>query len=120
MISHPARALLDAYVDAELDLSKTLELEEHLGRCSSCSMQVDGVRALKQAAQQNELYFHVPSSTAAAVRRKLGAEKKAGKNTTAIWTTMAGAAASLALVWSLGWLDVGGAKDPLRQEAVAN
>jgi anti-sigma factor RsiW len=65
-----ARRLLAAYSDAELDLVRSLEVEEHLRSCDSCASARENLRTLKQAA--HSAYFQAPDglreSVLAAVR----------------------------------------------------
>jgi anti-sigma factor RsiW len=53
-----ARRLIAAYSDGELDLVRSLEVEEHLRGCDSCAAAHENLRALKQAA--HSAYFHAP------------------------------------------------------------
>lgn len=65
-----ARRLIAAYSDGELDLVRSLEVEEHLRGCASCASAHENFQALKQAARS--AYFHAPDglleSVLAAVR----------------------------------------------------
>jgi anti-sigma factor RsiW len=65
-----ARRLIGAYSDGELDLVRSLEVEEHLRSCDACASARENLRALKQAA--HSAYFEtpdgVPESVLAAVR----------------------------------------------------
>ena len=53
-----ARRLIGAYSDGELDLVRSLEVEEHLRGCDSCALARENLRALKEAAQS--ACFHAP------------------------------------------------------------
>ncbi|HEY8834083.1 MAG TPA: zf-HC2 domain-containing protein, partial [Chthoniobacterales bacterium] len=65
-----ARRLIAAYSDGELDLDRSLEVEEHLRSCDGCALARENLRALKQAARS--AYFQAPDglreSVLAAVR----------------------------------------------------
>jgi anti-sigma factor RsiW len=65
-----ARRLIAAYSDGELDLVRSLEVEEHLRSCDSCASARENLQALKQAA--HSAYFRAPDglreSVLAAVR----------------------------------------------------
>jgi anti-sigma factor RsiW len=65
-----ARRLIAAYSDGELDLVRSLEVEEHLRGCDSCASARENLRALKEAA--HSAYFPSPAglreSVLAAVR----------------------------------------------------
>lgn len=49
MTSHAQRNLLHAYIDDELDLVRSMELEDHLAECADCAEQVASFRALRAA-----------------------------------------------------------------------
>ena len=53
-----ARRLIGAYNDGELDLVRSLEVEEHLRGCDSCASARENLQTLKQAA--HSAYFHAP------------------------------------------------------------
>jgi len=53
-----ARRLIAAYSDGELDLVRSLEVEEHLRSCDACAAARENLRALKQAA--HSAYFRAP------------------------------------------------------------
>ncbi|MEY2511242.1 MAG: hypothetical protein QOE26_2005 [Verrucomicrobiota bacterium] len=53
-----ARRLIAAYSDGELDLVRSLEVEEHLRGCDSCALARENLQALKQAA--HSAYFPAP------------------------------------------------------------
>jgi len=55
-----ARLLLDPYVDDELDLVHSLEIEKHLANCSACSITLKNHRALRAAMQGASLYYPTP------------------------------------------------------------
>jgi anti-sigma factor RsiW len=46
MNGHPSDALLNDYVDGELDAGQRAELERHLGHCVACRTAVDEIRTL--------------------------------------------------------------------------
>jgi anti-sigma factor RsiW len=53
-----AQRLIAGYSDGELDLVRSLEVEEHLRRCETCALARENLRALKQAAHST--YFQAP------------------------------------------------------------
>jgi anti-sigma factor RsiW len=58
---------VDAYVDGELDLERTLALEAHVSACEACTARLDGIRAVRQALRTVP-YFRAPETLAARVR----------------------------------------------------
>ena len=57
MTSHAQRNLLHAYLDDELDLVRSMELEDHLAECADCALQVESFRALRTAFAASELRY---------------------------------------------------------------
>lgn len=48
MANHAQRNLLHAYLDDELDLVRSMELEDHLTECADCAQEVASYRALRE------------------------------------------------------------------------
>ncbi|MGE5225149.1 MAG: anti-sigma factor family protein [Omnitrophica WOR_2 bacterium] len=55
------RLLLNGYFDGELDLVNSLEIEEHLKGCPSCTQQYQELLALHSAASDSALFYAVPA-----------------------------------------------------------
>jgi anti-sigma factor RsiW len=60
MICEDNRGLLHAYVDGELDLVRSLEIEKHLQDCKTCARAVENQQALASAMRGSSLYFRPP------------------------------------------------------------
>jgi anti-sigma factor RsiW len=54
------QALLSAYVDGELDLVRSLEIEKHLETCQVCARIVQNHRTLGTALRAGSLYYRPP------------------------------------------------------------
>ena len=54
------RNLLHGYVDGELDLERTLQIEQHLRDCPACSGLHTHQQALRSALRNSALYFLPP------------------------------------------------------------
>ena len=65
--------LLPAYVDDELDLVHSLEVEEHLGECRDCASALRQQRALKEAVAARAPYYAAPAELRELVRRQAAA-----------------------------------------------
>jgi anti-sigma factor RsiW len=61
MDCNQVRRLLNAYVDGELDLVNSLEIEAHLRGCASCSRQYQELAALHAATSNPALVFAAPA-----------------------------------------------------------
>src|SRR5258708_29953683 len=60
MSCEDARGLLHAYVDGELDLVRSLEIEKHLESCKTCAQIVQTQQALSSAMRSSSFYFRPP------------------------------------------------------------
>ncbi|SRR5579884_2076512 len=52
--------LIHAYVDGELDLVRSLEVEKHIQNCRACSITHQNIQALRSAMGAGSLYFTPP------------------------------------------------------------
>jgi anti-sigma factor RsiW len=64
--------LLDAYMDGELSIERSLEFEHHLGECPSCPEELARRRALRSALRDRLEYHPAPLSLHRALRNELG------------------------------------------------
>ncbi len=71
---NPNARLLDAYLDGELDLVRSLEMERHLSGCEACAATLASHRALRSALADASLYREAPTGLEARVRAKLRKE----------------------------------------------
>jgi anti-sigma factor RsiW len=62
MSCEDAQMLLDAYVDGELDLVRSVEIEKHVESCKACARVVENLRTLGSAMRSSGLYFQPPAS----------------------------------------------------------
>jgi anti-sigma factor RsiW len=76
MSCQEARGWLDAYVDGELDLIRSLEFEHHLEGCIDCQKLRDQYRELRRSLRTRNLYFHAPKGLDEKIRRKLGGTRE--------------------------------------------
>src|SRR5207248_7206985 len=57
MANHAQRNLLHAYLDEELDLVRSMELEDHLAECGDCANEIASYRALREGVQAAGLRY---------------------------------------------------------------
>ncbi len=62
--SHP---LLHAYVDGELDLMRSLEVESHLKTCAACESVKRSLQSLHSALRHSDLAYRAPESLRARI-----------------------------------------------------
>ena len=95
------------YLDDELDLARSLELETHVGSCAACALAMQRQGALKAALAQAP-YFTAPES----LRRRVTARPANVYR----WIALAAGIAAMALaLWRVG----AGGPSPLDREIVA-
>ena len=86
--------LLHGYMDGELDLVRTLDIERHLRDCSVCTRLHAQQEALRSAIRDSALYFTVPDPLEQRIRAVIPGVGKADARP---WR------------WSWRWLGFGGA-----------
>ncbi len=102
--------LIHAYLDGELDLLSTLQLEAHLRECAACAQAYKNHQTLRSAMGSGSLYFKPPGNLAQRIHLALQEPNKTAASVFAsapkvprhmLWWrswALAGLAASLALV----------------------
>ena len=124
MSCHETQALLDGYVDGELDVVRSVEVERHLQECQACAQVYKNHHALRSALKSGDLYFRLPAHLHKRVRAAARNAHRA-ETGTRVWPWRGlSAAASLAavalLVWSLVPMLTGpSANDLLTRELIA-
>jgi len=119
--------LLQAYLDDELDVARTIEMERHVAGCTACADALAGQRALRDALAAPELRFASPPDLAARVRTALDAAASPHRAPAAAaprpWRwAFGGAAVALASVLLVSRALVPGApgREPLADELLAS
>jgi anti-sigma factor RsiW len=91
--------LLDAYFDNELDLAKTVAIEEHLRTCASCRSQYELRVALRSQLDDPDLRYAAPKDFADQIRKKLALSSQPARKIlsfpAAAWIPAAAAAAAV-------------------------
>lgn len=72
--------LLHAYLDGELDLIHSLELEEHLKACAACTQELLSQQTLRKAMQASNLRQRAPRGLEERIRAGISAEAPAGQS----------------------------------------
>ena len=72
-----SQTLLHGYVDGELDLVRSLEIEQHLQECSICAEAHKHLQALRQKIQSAGLYARAPLELHERIRASLHQESQA-------------------------------------------
>jgi anti-sigma factor RsiW len=97
------------YLDGELDLVRTIEMEAHLKGCPACTQELESLKALRAALQRSLLTFGAPAALKERIqsflRASSGADVQEGKikwPSLNFWQ-LAGVFALLALISVSGW-----------------
>jgi anti-sigma factor RsiW len=94
-----AERLLEAYVDGQLDLVRSLEIERHLSECEECSETVKRHHALQSALGDASLYFETPKHLEGRVRAELRKSAMPSKTARPFgWRWLAAALPSMAIL----------------------
>ena len=114
--------LLHAYVDGELDLMRSLEVERHLKSCASCAAAKRSLQSLHSTLRHNDLSYSAPASLRRRILSEVGkssSEARPRSSTPWIWQWLAIGAigfAALTLMFRPAGISQG---DQLAQEAVS-
>jgi anti-sigma factor RsiW len=71
MRCNDTQQLIGAYIDGELDLVRSLDIEGHLHECSLCSREYESYRALHGAIRDGDFYFDTPAGLEKRIRTGL-------------------------------------------------
>lgn len=104
--------LMHGYLDGELDLVRSLEIDEHLQQCDLCGNDYRGHQALRGVIRGRSLYYEAPADLRKRVRSALRGSEESGSRRQAQpesrheqrdWWRLIGVAASVALVALVAW-----------------
>lgn len=127
MICKEAQTFMDGYADRELDLVRSLEMEQHIEGCASCSKLYRNHQALHSAMRDGTLYFSASPALEKQVRAAVRKESKAERHETAWrwrhgWTWLSAPVAA-AIVAAFVWIALSPRPSPndlLVQEVLAS
>lgn len=78
MVCDDNARLLHAYLDGELDLVRSLEIEEHLNSCAGCAQELRSQQTVRKAFRASSLYERAPSGLEQRIRASLAREAATG------------------------------------------
>lgn len=76
MSCQQTRELIHGYVDGELDLVKSIEIEQHLAACPACTQSYKGMRSLQAVVRNEGLRFQPAADLEKRLRTSLRREDK--------------------------------------------
>jgi anti-sigma factor RsiW len=113
------------YLDGELDLVRTIEMEAHLKGCPACAQELESLKALRAAMQRSSLAYAAP----AALRERIQASLRASsvvdvQRSKFQWPSLnflqlAGAFGLLALISISGWQLTARLRTPSSDQRIA-
>ncbi|HYK22503.1 MAG TPA: zf-HC2 domain-containing protein, partial [Pyrinomonadaceae bacterium] len=68
--------LIHGYIDGELELLKSIEIEKHLQQCENCSQAYKATRSLQSTLASSALRFEPPSNLERRLRSALRRESR--------------------------------------------
>jgi anti-sigma factor RsiW len=127
LICQTAQELTNGYVDGELDLARSLEVEQHMQECQLCARVYRNQTALHSAFKDSSLYYRVPEKLEKRIRSSLRREARSEVGRRSFgrrWLSVGGALAFVLLMALVIWRAVPGLRPPgdelLAQEIVSN
>lgn len=105
MSCRETQELLHGYVDGQLDLVRSLEMERHFRECSACARDYENLRGMQSAMSGSIPYFQPPAGLETRLHARLRAESGAQQRVprfAAPWK-WAAVAAALVLTASVTW-----------------
>lgn len=97
------------YLDGELDLARTIEMETHLQTCADCARELESQKALRAALQRSSLAYAAPAALRERIQSSLRASvpaeapERASAWRPVLFLRWAGAFAVLALCAVTAW-----------------
>lgn len=127
MSCQTTQELIHPYVDGELDLARSLELEQHMQECQVCATAYRNQTALRSAFKDSSLYHSAPEKLERRIRSSLRREARSDVGRRAFgwrWLPVGAALAFVFLMAVVIWRAVPGLRpsgdELLAQEIVSN
>jgi anti-sigma factor RsiW len=119
------RNLIHGYVDGELDLVRSLEIEQHLRDCAACSKAHEGLQTLRASLRAGAFYVTPPPNlnlrVQASLRKLEGTKSRTRIAPGQILAIAASVAAAVLLTWGgIHFLSIRADEDLLAQLVVSS
>jgi anti-sigma factor RsiW len=119
------RRYVSGYLDGELDLARTIEMEAHLKGCPDCAQELESLKALRSALQGSSLAYAAPVALRERIQSSLRAASGAEVHESKFkWPSLhfwqlAGTFALLALISVSGWQWTARLRSPSSDQRIA-
>jgi anti-sigma factor RsiW len=100
MTCEETRSLLDGYIDGELDLVRSMEVERHAKGCDSCRTELRGLSALHQSIGSSDMRYSAPKELLSRINKSLKKEgaKRSVSGKSRLWIPLAYTVAAAVIV----------------------
>jgi anti-sigma factor RsiW len=99
-----AQTFIHGYLDDQLALRESLEIEQHIADCPACMQVLVGLRALRARIKQSALHFPSPPGLSIRVRSCLRTANPPQQTRRLRAASLLAVAASIALIATASWL----------------
>jgi anti-sigma factor RsiW len=97
------QTLIHGYVDGELDLMKSLEIEQHLRECPACAQVHASLQSIRTAIKASALHFQAPPDLARRIQSSVRRANPADRTVRMRRGALLAVAASLVLILAASW-----------------
>jgi anti-sigma factor RsiW len=108
-----AQEMIHPYVDDELELVKTLEIEKHIRECANCAAVHRNIAALGSSMRDGSLYYRAPAGLERRIRSQVRQKSFTGPMWIRNWTAAAAAVLLIATTWWIATQRVGNGQERL-------
>ena len=101
-----AQELIHGYVDGELDLVRSLEVEHHLHECETCALAYRNQTTLRSSLKNDSFYYIAPEKLKKRIQSSLRKEARSKVSQRAfgwLWLTVGASLAFMLLIGVLVW-----------------
>jgi anti-sigma factor RsiW len=101
MNCHEIHPLLHAYVDSELDLMPSIEVDRHLKSCAACAAMKRSLESLRSTLRNADLSYRAPDHLSARIRESIAPESEETPERTSrpwLWQLLALGSIGVAIV----------------------
>jgi anti-sigma factor RsiW len=117
------RNLLSPFADGELDLVRSVAIEEHLNDCADCATALERMHNLSAALHDPALYFQPPVNLSDRIHADLRRAEEPRRRR--LWRSPLAATAAAILLFVAGWaalkaISASGADDLIARDVVAS